>query len=95
MTAPGSRYAEVARRTRVVDLGDGELHPVLPIRFLPPPEGFFEHTVVDGDRLDLLAAHYYEQADRFWVLADANPAVDPETLLVPGARIVVPPDRSG
>jgi hypothetical protein len=95
VTGPASRYADVARRAYVVDLGDGRLHAVLPIRFLPPAEGWYRHTVVEGDRLDLLAATYYERADRFWVIADANPAIDPEELLAPGTQIVVPPDRSG
>ncbi|GAA4936543.1 LysM peptidoglycan-binding domain-containing protein [Streptomyces coeruleoprunus] len=95
MTDPGSRYAEVARRSLLVDTADGQVHAVLPIRFLPPVAGWYHHTVVSGDRLDLLAATYYGRADRFWVIADANPLIDPEELLVPGTRIVIPPDRAG
>jgi phage tail protein X len=67
----------------------------MPIRFLPPPSGWYRHRVVEGDRLDLLAATYYGRPERFWIIADANPAVDPEDLLSTGAEIVVPPDRTG
>ncbi|MEV0536001.1 LysM domain-containing protein [Kitasatospora sp. NPDC050463] len=95
MTDPGSRYAEAARRSRLVTTQDGRVHAVLPTRFVPPTTGWYHHTVVEGDRLDLLAARYYGRADRFWLIADANPGVDPEDLLTPGARITVPPDRAG
>ena len=37
----------------------------------PRPDDRF-HTVVAGDRVDLLAARYLGQADLWWVLCDYN-----------------------
>ena len=55
-----------------------------------------EHGLRDGERPDLLAAHYYNDAALWWRLLDANPDVlyagdlagrDPtDPLLVPRAR---------
>ncbi|MER8605538.1 hypothetical protein NKH48_17535 [Mesorhizobium sp. M1233] len=48
--------------------------------------GVVEHMVVSGDRLDRIAAHYYDN-DRFWYrLADANFAelYPPDLLFDPG-----------
>lgn len=30
------------------------------------------HTIVQGDRLDLLAYRYYGDASKWWIIADAN-----------------------
>lgn len=37
----------------------------------PRPDDRF-HTVVDGDRLDLLAYHYLGDANLWWVICDYN-----------------------
>ncbi|WDP91219.1 MAG: hypothetical protein HUN04_16560 [Desulfobacter sp.] len=37
------------------------------------PPGIIEHIVRQGDRLDLLAAYYYNDARLWWRIADANP----------------------
>lgn len=34
--------------------------------------GALEHTVREGERLDLLALHYYNDARLWWRIADAN-----------------------
>ncbi|MDX2216067.1 MAG: hypothetical protein SFY66_22570 [Oculatellaceae cyanobacterium bins.114] len=52
-------------------------------RFVPPPERFsllVEHSVVEGDRLDNLAAQYLGDPEQFWRIADANVALRPEEL---------------
>ena len=52
-------------------------------RFLPPLERFDllqEHTVVEGDRLDRLAAQYLGDPEQFWRIADANAAMRPDEL---------------
>jgi hypothetical protein len=90
----GSRYEQVAKRSYTVTTPDGATHAVLPIRFVPPTDGWYRHTVTATDRLDLLAATYYRRPDRFWLIADGNGAMDPEDLLRPGVQIVIPPDRS-
>jgi hypothetical protein len=52
-------------------------------RFVPPPGNFQllqEHTVVQGDRLDNLAAQYLGNPTLFWRLCDSNRAMRPEEL---------------
>jgi nucleoid-associated protein YgaU len=60
-------------------------------RFVPPSESFQllqEHTVVQGDRLDNLAAQYLGDPTLFWRLADANRAMQPEELIETAGRVV-------
>jgi nucleoid-associated protein YgaU len=35
--------------------------------------GVIEHVIREGDRLDLLAGHYYNDARLWWRILDANP----------------------
>lgn len=42
-------------------------------RHIGPAIGVVEHVVKQGDRLDLLALHYYNDARRWWRIVDANP----------------------
>ena len=37
--------------------------------------GVLEHIVREGDRLDLLALHYYNDSRRWWRIVDANPDI--------------------
>ncbi|MCA2218017.1 hypothetical protein [Jidongwangia harbinensis] len=82
MFPPTSRYfaTEIAQ----YDPGDGR--PVVPYlrrRFPPQPADLTEvrlHVVVDGDRLDLLAARYLGDPEQFWRIADANRALRPDEL---------------
>jgi hypothetical protein len=39
------------------------------------------HTVHQGDRLDLIAAKYLGDPLIFWLICDANGAIEPETLV--------------
>jgi hypothetical protein len=78
---PTSRYhgVAVARHER----RDGSTVAYLRRRFVPPPERFavlLDHTVVDGDRLDNLAARYLGDPELFWRLCDANGAMRPDAL---------------
>ncbi len=43
-------------------------------REIPPAEGVVEHRIREGDRLDLLARHYYNDDRLWWHILDANPA---------------------
>jgi len=44
------------------------------------------HTVHQGDRLDLIAAKYLGDPLMFWLICDANGAIEPEKLVAtPGA----------
>ena len=48
------------------------------------------HKVVDGDTLDTLALHYYNNPTYFWIIADFNRIQDPYTKLVAGEHIKIP-----
>jgi len=78
---PNSRYCGVA----VATLEQKNQEPIayLKRRFVPPPENFSvmqEHTVVQGDRLDNLAAQYLGDPELYWRLCDANRAIRPAEL---------------
>lgn len=60
-------------------------------------EGVIEHTVKAGDRLDLLARHYYNNDRLWWRILDANPDIlhggdlmiterEGEVILIPRGR---------
>ena len=91
----GSRYERLAKRSLVVTDARGQDHTVLPIRFLPPTPATYRHTIAANERLDLLAYHFYQNPEKFWLIADANPAMDPDDLLVVGLQVLIPPDRTG
>jgi nucleoid-associated protein YgaU len=59
-----------------------------------PPHA--RHLVKAGDRLDLLAQHYYGDPLLAWRIADANRALDPAQLTaVPGRVLTIPaPDAT-
>ena len=84
-----SRYQgiEIARLTTA---GGGEI-VYLRRRFVPQPEELAllrEHVVVQGDRLDNVAAHYLGDPELFWRLCDANRALRPDELTeVSGRRL--------
>jgi hypothetical protein len=64
----------------------GETVTYLARRFLPQPGApnfstIAQHTVRQGDRLDLLAAKYLGDPLLFWLICDANGALRPEELV--------------
>ncbi|MFO1434150.1 MAG: LysM domain-containing protein [Candidatus Competibacteraceae bacterium] len=78
---PNSRYHGSATATLQTPTGRTVIY--LRRRLIPPLEQFAllqEHTVVQGDRLDLLAARYLGDPEQFWRLCDANGATRPEEL---------------
>lgn len=78
--APTSRYYGLG--TLVIEQ-QGQPVAYLVRRFLPPPERFQliqEHTVVQGERLDNIAAQYLGDPTLFWRLCDSNRAMRPEEL---------------
>lgn len=78
MFLPNSRYALVA--TVTTRLATGEEVVALKRRLLTPAVGT-PQTVIDGDRLDLIAQQHYADATQFWHVADANTALDNRTLV--------------
>jgi hypothetical protein len=76
-----SRY----NQTPVTSLttADGTQVAYLRRRFVPSPDSFellLEHTVMQGDRLDNVAAKYLGDPEQFWRLCDANNAMQPDEL---------------
>lgn len=86
---PTSRYNGLA--TSKLTRSDGREVVYVLRRFVPPPERFAtlaEHSVVEGDRLDNLAARYLGDADQYWRLCDANRAMRPDELIeTAGAKL--------
>jgi hypothetical protein len=79
---PGSRYygVPIAQTT----LADDRTVRYLRRRFLPDPGALVtmvEHRVVDGDRLDNLAARYIGDPLAAWRIADANGVMRMESVV--------------
>lgn len=78
---PTSRYA----LTPAISLvrADGSMVTYLRRRFVPAPENLALlqwHQVVQGERLDNIAAKYLGDPEQFWRLCDANRALRPQEL---------------
>ena len=87
-----SRYHGLEATTLVSP--DGRSIPYLRRRFLPSLDRFAAigaHDVVEGDRLDTIAARYLGDADQYWRLVDASPAMHPAELTQQvGRRLRIP-----
>src|SRR5262249_5322347 len=71
MFIKGSRYRSLPESSPVD--ANGERLRGKDLRLIPDTPGQFLHTVRQGDRLDLLAFKYYDDATKWWQIADANP----------------------
>jgi hypothetical protein len=86
---PNSRYAGIDTGTLTTVAGNTIVY--VRRRFVPPPERFAllqEYTVVEGDRLDNLAAKFVGDPEQFWQICDANAAMRPEELTEIVGRIL-------
>lgn len=92
-----SRFPDNSRYhgTGIATLEQDNREPIayLKRRFLPPPEHFAvlqEHTVVEGDRADNLAAQFLGDPELYWRLCDANGVMQPDELTeTPGAKVAI------
>lgn len=90
---PDSRY--YATSTLQYTTPDGQTITYLARRFVPQPGAanyatVAQHTVKQGDRLDLLAAKYLGDPLLFWLLCDANGAIRPGELVEsPGTILTI------
>lgn len=78
---PTSRYHGID--TSTLETVQGKTIIYLRRRIVPPPERFSllqEHTIIQGDRLDNLTAHYLGDPEQFWRFCDANGVIRPEEL---------------
>jgi nucleoid-associated protein YgaU len=71
MFLKNSRYKD-ARRFAPDDAGVVRCKGVRP-RQIGKALGVVEHVIQEGDRLDLLARHYYSDDRLWWRILDANP----------------------
>jgi hypothetical protein len=80
MFFPGSRYQNLASYTVIGPDGSVVSVTRTPLPSQTPLQGF--HQRRQGQRLDLIAAHYLVDPTTFWRLCDANNAVVPDALAV-------------
>jgi hypothetical protein len=73
-----SRYAKAATYSARLPNGTVVTALVVSAPRLRPPIGFHPRAV--GDRLDLIAVRYLNDATGFWRLCDANDAIVPGAL---------------
>jgi hypothetical protein len=90
---PSSRYHGL--ETATIEQPDGTTIVYVRRRFIAPPDQYAllqEHSVVEGERLDTIAARYLGDPEQFWRICDANAALAPEELEQAGAivRITLP-----
>ena len=86
-----SRYFTVEDYT--VEDSQGRPVKIKKIRFIPATPATVSRQVTRSDRPDLMAYAYYQAADRFWRIADANVVMDPAELLTPLGRLILIPPR--
>jgi hypothetical protein len=88
---PGSRYTNLS--TYQVVKSDGTIVTVtrLPLPAQPPILGL--HPRQNGQRLDLIAYHFLNDATTFWRLCDANNSMMPDALGV-HSLIAIPGEAS-
>jgi hypothetical protein len=96
MISPNSRYKSIDTATFM--RSDGRVHPYLRRRFLPDPSDsviIAEYVIAGGDRLDIVTAKYLGDPELFWLICDANNAMEPEELEPVGVRLSIPlPQKS-
>lgn len=89
MFTKGSRYQTVPEAT-FTDRSGREIRYKLR-RPITDRATRYKYTVVQGDRLDLLADRAYADAEQFWRICDANRALWPEDLTrTPGRKLLIP-----
>jgi nucleoid-associated protein YgaU len=86
----GSRYENVSD-AEITD-ATGRIIKYKRTRFIPETPAFIRHTVIQGERLDLIAHRYYQNSELFWRICDANKAMLPDELTAEiGKQILIPP----
>jgi len=87
MFFPGSRYIKQAQYQTTLPDGTTVTAVVPPLPTSPQLIGY--HARLQGQRLDLMANYYLNDATQFWTFCDANNAVVPDALAT-HAQIGVP-----
>jgi hypothetical protein len=87
-----SRYFSVALRTRTAP--DGTVTQFAGRRIIPAIARYrpLDRYRTEGDeRIDLLAAEFYGDAEQYWRICDANGVEDPADATAPEGRILIVP----
>ncbi len=87
--AANSRYHGL--ETATLTAADGSTISYVRRRFLPQPSELVQlqqHTVVQGERLDVIASQYLGDPQLFWRICDANGAMRPEDLTATVGQIL-------
>jgi hypothetical protein len=91
-TNPNSRYYGATVESLV--LPNGVTVQYLQRRIIPSAAIYTSlqtYTVIDGDRIDNLAAKYLGDPTLYWLICDANTSLDPDALASqPGSAIQIP-----
>ena len=81
------------------EYGDAEPFKGTRARDIRTESGVLEHVWLAGDRLDLVAANYYGDPRKWWLILDANPEIiDAGELSKPeavGGIVLIPRDTAG
>lgn len=91
-----SRYYSLEDASLEVREADGSVRTIAykRRRFVPRAAtltSIAEHTISDGERLDVITARYLGDPTQFWRVCDANDAMHPEELTdEPGEIIAIP-----
>jgi hypothetical protein len=90
MFSPTSRYYNLG--TATYNTANGRTIAYVRRRFLPQGQTMpllVELIIVQGDRLDLIAARTLGDPEQFWRICDANNAMDPQDLIDagPGSKL--------
>lgn len=90
MFLAGSRYGQA----RPFDPPPARYSELIRPREVETLAGVVEHTLRSGDRLDLLAHHFYADGRQWWRILDANPQLlcgsDLEAEGMEGHVLVIP-----
>lgn len=95
-TNPSSRY--YGSLVQQFALPDGTPVTYLARRIIPQPSSYVStqtYVIVDGDRLDNLAARFLGDPLLYWTICDANNATDPDELTAQAGRTIVIPIAAG
>ena len=95
-TNTNSRYYGAA--TKSFTLANDVQVMYLARRIIPRPDIYTSvrnYVVVDGDRLDNLAAKFLGDPTLYWMICDANGATDPDELTAQAGRTILVPVASG
>jgi|SRR5882672_704041 len=87
--AANSRYLGI--ETATLSTADGRNIAYARRRFVPQPEQLAQlqqHSVTQGERLDVISAQYVGDPELFWRIADANRAMRPEDLVATIGRVL-------